>query len=214
MDRNPKQIVASGYDRITEAYLRLVESMGGSHVREKYLQVLEERVAAGGRVLELGCGAGTPMTRALSARFRTLGIEISSKQLALARENAPLASLLRGDMVRLPFRDGAFDAVAAFYSMTHVPRVEHVSLLSEIARVLQPDGCAVLTMGSGDNPDGIDEDWLGAPMFFSHFDGDRNVALVREAGFEIVTAEDERELEYGIPVVFRWVVARRTAAGS
>ena len=213
MERDPKQIVASGYDRITKAYLRLVES-SGSQVREKYLRTLAERVAAGGHVLELGCGAGTPMTQALSARFRTFGLEISPNQLALARQNAPLASLLRGDMVRLPFRDRAFDAVAAFYSMTHVPRAEHASLLAGIARVLRPGGYAVLTMGSADNPDGIDEDWLGAPMFFSHFDGDRNVALVREAGFEIVSAEDERELEYGVPVSFRWVVARLPEAGG
>lgn len=213
MERDPKQIVASGYDRITEAYLRLVRSMG-PHVREKYLRALAERVPAGGPVLELGCGAGTPMTQALSARFRTIGLDISPNQLALARQNAPLASLLRGDMVRLPFREDAFDAVAAFYSMTHVPRVEHASLLAGIARVLRPGGCAVLTMGSADNPDGIDEDWLGAPMFFSHFDGDRNVALVREAGFEIVSAEDERELEYGIPVSFRWVVARLPKASG
>jgi SAM-dependent methyltransferase len=141
-------------------------------------------------------------------------LDISPNQVALARQNAPLASLLRGDMVRLPFREDAFDAVAAFYSMTHVPRVEHASLLAGIARVLRPGGCAVLTMGSADNPDGIDEDWLGAPMFFSHFDGDRNVALVREAGFEIVSAEDERELEYGIPVSFRWVVARLPKASG
>lgn len=207
MERDPKQIVASGYDRITQAYLRLVES-SGSHVREKYLRALADRVPAGERVLELGCGAGTPMTQALSARFRTLALEISPNQLALARQNAPLASLLRGDMVRLPFRNDSFEAVAAFYSVTHVPRAEHASLLADIARVLRPGGCAVLTMGSADNPDGIDEDWLGAPMFFSHFDGDRNVALVRESGFEIVSAEDERELEYGVPVSFRWVVAQ------
>lgn len=213
MERDPKQIVASGYDRITEAYLRLVGSMG-PHVREKYLRALAERVPAGGCVLELGCGAGTPMTQALSARFRTIGLEISPNQLALARQNAPLASLLRGDMVRLPFRNRSFEAVAAFYSMTHVPRVEHASLLAGIARVLRPGGCAVLTMGSADNPDGIDEDWLGAPMFFSHFDGDRNVALVREAGFEIMSAEDERELEYGAPVSFRWVVARLSKASG
>jgi ubiquinone/menaquinone biosynthesis C-methylase UbiE len=213
MERDPKQIVASGYDRITGAYLRLVES-SDSQVREKYLRTLAERVLAGGRVLEMGCGAGTPMTRTLSARFRTIGLDISPNQLALASKNAPLASLLRGDMVRLPFPDRSFDAVAAFYSMTHVPRAEHASLLAGIARVLRPGGCAVLTMGSADNPDGIDEDWLGAPMFFSHFDGDRNVALVREAGFEIVSATDERELEYGVPVSFRWVVARLPEAGG
>jgi SAM-dependent methyltransferase len=123
--------------------------------------------------------------------------------------NAPHARLLRGDMVRLPFGAGRFDAVAAFYSTTHVPRAEHAALLGEVRRVLRPAGLAVLTMGYNDNPDGMDENWLGAPMFFSHFDGDANVRLVRDAGFEVLSADDETAPEDGVPVTFRWVVARR-----
>jgi hypothetical protein len=64
-------------------------------------------------------------------------------------------------------------------------------------------------MGARDNPDGYDDDWLGAPMFFSHYDGHTNERLVRDAGFDILHARDETEDEYGVPVTFRWIVARR-----
>ncbi len=204
-----KLIVAAGYDAITQSYLDLVSSMGGSGVREKYLAVIDELVPAGSRILELGCGAGTPMTRALAERYRVAALDISSNQLALAHTIAPAANCMRGDMTLLPMRDGSCAAVAAFYSPTHVPRDEHPSLLTEIRRVLRPQGITVLTMGSADNPDGYDDNWLGAPMFWSHFDGDTNVALVRDAGFEIISEADELEHEYGVPVRFRWIVARR-----
>jgi len=207
MPPDPRTIVAAGYDRITAGYLQLVES-GGMRVRGKYLDVMRERLPDAAGVLELGCGAGVPMTRELSGRFAVTGVELSGRQAALARENAPAARVVRGDMTRLPFRDTCFDAVAAFYSMTHVPRADHPALLSEIRRVLRPGGLAVLTTGARDNPDGVDGDWLGAPMFFSHYDGDTNVRLVRAAGFEILSSADETELEHGTPVTFRWVVAR------
>lgn len=208
MTDEQKRIVAAGYDAITANYLRLVES-SGQGIRDKYLAIIAREVTAGARLLELGCGAGEPMTRRLSAPYEVTGLDISARQLSLARANAPGARLVRGDMVRLPFQGDLFDCVAAFYSTTHVPRAEHRALLAEVRRVLCPGGLAVLTMGYNDNPDGIDPDWMGAPMFFSHYGGDANVSLVREAGFEVLQADDETAPEHGRPVTFRWVVARR-----
>lgn len=202
-----KRVVASGYDRITRGFLDLVEAMPWT-VRAKYLDVLRGSLPAGARVLELGCGAGVPMTRALAERFDVVGLDISSHQLALARANAPAASLLRGDMVRLPFAGACFDAVAAFYSMTHVPRAEHAALLADVRRVLRTGALLVMTTGAGDVSDFYDEDWLGAPMFFSHFDGATNTRLVEEAGFTIISGEDEPEMERDQPVCFHWIVAR------
>lgn len=203
---DPKQIVAEGYNQITQSYLQLVESMGMA-VREKYLNLLLNRLPANAQVLELGCGAGIPMTKILSERFQVTGIDISSQQLALANQNVPQAKFIQSDMVNLSFPDNYFDAVVAFYSMTHVPRNEHEQLLNNIYRMLKPAGLMVATMGYGDLPDDVSPNWLGSPMFFSHFDGDTNLRLVQQTGFNVIQVEDEMESEYGKLVCFRWIVA-------
>jgi ubiquinone/menaquinone biosynthesis C-methylase UbiE len=194
-----KQIVASGYDRLTDRYLELVGSMGPA-VRQKYLEIIFKNIPAGARVLELGCGSGVPMTRALAKYFRVTGVDISKEQLALAVRNVPGADFFLTDMTRLAFSGEAFEAITAFYSITHVPRNEHFNLLVDIYGFLKPGGLLVATMGAGDLPDSIEPDWLGTPMFFSHFDGGKN---------EIVSAADEVENEYEKPVCFHWIVARK-----
>ncbi|HET7924311.1 MAG TPA: methyltransferase domain-containing protein [Rhodanobacteraceae bacterium] len=113
MSIDPRTIVASGYDAIAAAYGRLVADMS-PRVRDKYLGVVRDRVPRGARVLELGCGAGDPMTRALAGRYDVAAVDISRKQLALARTNAPAARLARADMTRLPFAAASMDAVVAF----------------------------------------------------------------------------------------------------
>lgn len=207
-DRSPKRVVAEGYDRITRRYLALVKSMDPA-VRQKYLAVLDAALADGARVLELGCGAGVPITEHLARRFRVTGLDLSPGQLDMARRCVATAEFVRGDMAALAFADAAFDAVVAFYAIIHVPRDEHGQVLAEAFRVLRPGGLLVMTAGTGESADVVEEDWLGAPMFFSHFDGDTTERLVSGTGFEVMTARDERELEYGVPVQFRWIVARK-----
>jgi len=46
----------------------------------------------------------------------------------------------------------------------------------------------------------VDNDWLGAPMYFSHYDAKTNIQLAREE-----TADED-----GIPSTFLWVVARKS----
>jgi ubiquinone/menaquinone biosynthesis C-methylase UbiE len=204
----PKRVVAAGYDRIGEAYMDLVRS-GGYGVRERWLGAYLERLPGGATVLDLGCGSGDPMTQRLAERARVTGLDISSGQLGRAVVGAPGASFVQGDMVRLPFCDGAFDGTSAFYSMTHVPRAEHAALLSDVRRVLRPEGWLCVTMGAADVDDWHEADWMGAPNFFSHFGSARNDELVAEAGFSIAISQDETELEYGQPVTFHWVLAQK-----
>lgn len=207
MDK-PKQIVARGYDGINQNYLNLIESMGLA-VREKYLDIITEYLPKGALILELGCGVGVPMTWRLARHFKVVGVDISREQLAMATCNVPEADFILADMTRLSFIEGTFDAVAAFYCITHVPRDEHYRLLDNIYRMLKPAGLFVATMGAGDLPDSVEPDWLGMPMFFSHFDGNTNEELVKEIGFDIIRAKDEWEQEYDRPVCFRWIVARK-----
>jgi hypothetical protein len=68
------------------------------------------------------------------------------------------------------------------------------------------------TMGAKSVQAGYEQDWLGAPMFWSHFDVETSLSLVCDSGLEIVAAREETEYEFGKPATFLWVMARKTAA--
>ncbi|MDP9272400.1 MAG: class I SAM-dependent methyltransferase [Chloroflexota bacterium] len=198
--------VAEGYDAIAARYLAWSSN---APVRLRYLDLLLELLPESADVLELGCGAGEPVTRRLAERHRVMAVDVSAAQLELAAQNAPGAQLILADMADASFAPGSFDAVASFYALTHVPRERHADLIARIVSWLRPRGLVVLTMGSSDNPGAIDPDWLGTPMYFSHFDAPTNRALVQRSGVRLISAEvvDEGERDPGAR--FLWVVGRR-----
>jgi SAM-dependent methyltransferase len=205
--RDPKAIVAAGYDSVAQRYLEW-SALQPSDVRLEWLGRALELIPAGADVLELGCGAGIPMTRALAAGRHVTGVDISATQVELARRNVPAATFLHGDMVALEFGPGSFDAVVAFYSLTHVPRDEQPALLRRIRGWLRPGGVFLASMGADASPDEVEDDWLGVPMFFSHFGARRNRRLVEEAGLVIEEARICVEPEDRHDARFLWVVAR------
>ena len=208
---NLKQIVREGYDRIAESYIAWVQSER-SETRTRYAQVLLDGLPPGASVLDLGCGAGGPTTRALTDRFNVTGVDISAQSITLARQNVPDARFIVSDMADLELPPGSFDAVAAFYSIIHVPRQEQPALLARIASWLRPGGLVVMTMGVHSIQTDYDEDFLGVPMYWSSFDAKTNQRLVTEAGLQIVRAQQASEAEDGQAVTFLWIVARKPAS--
>jgi cyclopropane fatty-acyl-phospholipid synthase-like methyltransferase len=200
------RVVADGYDAIAARYLAWSSN---APVRLRYLELLLELLPQSADVLELGCGAGEPVTRRLAERHRVMAVDVSAAQLELAAQNAPGAQLILADMADVSFAPGSFDAVASFYALTHVPRERHADLIARIVSWLRPRGLVVLTMGSSDNPGAIDPDWLGTPMYFSHFDAPTNRALVQRSGVRLVSAEVVDEAERDPGARFLWVVGRR-----
>jgi ubiquinone/menaquinone biosynthesis C-methylase UbiE len=205
--RHPKDIVARGYDHIAERYAAWSQTVRVEE-RERYTQVLSDRLPSGADVLDLGCGAGLTTGR-LAERFVVTGVDISERQIQLARRNVPLATFVQADMTTLAFPPATFDAVAAFYSITHVPCEEHSALLRNIATWLRPGGLLVASLAAGPWTGSTVDDWLGTPMYFSHRDGETSMRLVREAGLEILSARDETANEDGDPVTFLWIVAQK-----
>lgn len=205
---DPKQIVADGYDHIAERY-RAWSGYELSGLRAAHLAPLWERLPAGAPVRELGCATGIPVARALASWFAVTGVDLSPRQIVLARRNVPDATFIHADMSALELAPSSFAVVAAFYALTHVPRAEHPALLAKIAEWLRPGGLFVATLGASNDPGTFEEDWLGAPMFFSGHDAATGKRLVAEAGLELLRAEEITEDEDGRPVTFLWVLAQR-----
>ena len=204
---DPKRIVADGYDAMAERYLAW-SGLRPSATRLRYLALALELIPAGSDVLELGCGAGVPMTAALAESRTITGVDISATQLALARANVPAATFIQADMSTLAFDPASFDAVVAFYSLTHVPRDEHPVILERIHGWLRPGGVLLATMGADDEPGDVEAGWLGVDMYFSHFGAKANRRLVERAGFVVEHAEIAVEPEDRHDARFLWVVGR------
>lgn len=198
-----KKIVAEGYDQIADDYLAL---FGRSAVRAGKLAELVAQLPPRATVLDLGCGAGEPVARDLAARgFRVTGVDASLAQIERARRTIPEAIFIHADMTSVQFPTEAFDAVSAFYSITHVPREEHAALIRRIATWLRPNGIFVASFGSSEG-DWLGE-WLGTPMFFSHHDPEQAKRLVTEAGLRLELAElVEQDNENA---TFLWIAARK-----
>ena len=208
---DPVRIVEAGYDRIAQRYLEW-SGLRPSPVRQHWLGRALDLIPTGSEVLELGCGAGLPMTKALADGRRVTGVDISAVQIDLARRHVPEATFIHADMTQLKFPPASFDAVVAFYCLTHVPRDAMPALLARIRSWLRPSGVFVATMGADPSPDEVEDDWLGVPMFFSHFGARRNRRLVAEAGLVIDEARIQDEPEDRYSARFLWVAAHAPSA--
>jgi len=97
-------------------------------------------VAAKSSVLDVATGTGL-IAREIIERFgaSVVGLDQSAEMIreASARE-IPGLTLVRGDGQRLPFADGAFDAVTFTYLLRYVD--DPPATLAELARVLRPGG--------------------------------------------------------------------------
>jgi SAM-dependent methyltransferase len=93
-------------------------------------------------------------------------------------------------MSSLPLRAGSFDAIAALYSIIHVPREQHETLFAELRGLLRPGGRLLAVVGQNDW-EGSESDWLvpGAEMWWSHYDAETYRGLLPDLGFEIIESD-------------------------
>ncbi len=125
------------------------------------------------------------MTQFLAGFFHVTGVDFADEQIRLAKETVPSAGFICADITNLPFRESTFDALCSYYAIIHVPRSEHQELLLNFHKILRPGGLALLCLGAGDLPGDID-DYHGTPMYWSHYDSETNLRMMKENRFDIL----------------------------
>lgn len=185
--REQQAAVRDAYDELHDAYAATRET---PRAELDLLREVGESLETGSRVLDAGCGDGSPVAEFFAEEFEVVGLDISPAQLGRASETVPDAVLVQGELTALGFRANTFDAVGAFYSIIHVPLEAHRTVFEEFARVLEPGGILVFSSGSevwsGRNPDWLDS---GVEMTWSYPDAGTTEDLLGEAGFEVVSDE-------------------------
>lgn len=98
-------------------------------------------VDAGDRVLDAGCGTGQWLRQLAASGVtpaRLVGVDQSARMLDHARGLG--AELVRADVRALPFADASFDVVCVAYVLHLLDDSDVPIVLSEIHRILAPDG--------------------------------------------------------------------------
>lgn len=99
-------------------------------------------------ILDAGCGNGRDLIPLCKKGCKCVGIDFSGKmieeaQRELSKNGITTAELEIGDVTNIRFPDGKFDKVFASEVLEHVPDYDRA--ISEMARVLKPTGCLVIT---------------------------------------------------------------------
>lgn len=187
---NPKDIVRTGYDKISYAYRGDLLDQNDptiSHYIE-WLAELIPMVPPSTSVLDLGCGNGIPVAKLLSeAGFAVTGVDISPVQIARAQAALPNAHFVCADMSELIFPPQTFTAIVSLYAIIHVPIAEQPALLANIYRWLQPGSYFLATVGC-EVWTGTEENWLGVAdgrMYWSHADAATYQRWYADQGFQL-----------------------------
>lgn len=119
------------YDKTADVY----DSRYKDIQEEKYRIMLED-IQIKKPILDLGSGTGLLQE---FLKTKLVGIDISYGMLKHSKELS-----VQGDVENLPYKDSAFNTVLSFTAAQNLADVEN--MLKEIARVLRPDGIAVITI--------------------------------------------------------------------
>jgi SAM-dependent methyltransferase len=205
--RDPKEIVARGYDAVALRYAEWAGQIESPAL--EWLRDLDRRLPDGADVLDLGCGRGVPGTRHVARRHRVTGVDISAVQIELARHHVPEASFVHADALELEVAPGTLDAVVALHFFGHLPLSDQRELVGRVGLWLRDGGLLLATFGAGEPGEDVDQDWLGAPMYFASLGGDAYLPLLRDCGFEPLRDEVVVQHEPGHgDISFHWVLAR------
>lgn len=181
--------VSAAYDRVSEQWLATRPSQLYRTVA-RLLDVALAKVPAGGRALDVGCGAGVPITRELVSRgLSTTGLDFSKALLAIARREVAGACYVFGDVRTVPSSalGEPFDFIVAWDSIFHVPRVDHEVVFARLASWLAPGGTILLSLGGSAGE--FTSEMLGQTFWYSGFEPEESLQLIERAGLSVSHSE-------------------------
>jgi ubiquinone/menaquinone biosynthesis C-methylase UbiE len=139
----------------------------------------------GTRVADLGCGSGVFADLLHRQGYDAVGLDLSPKLIALARQKYPGVEFIEGDVEHLPFADGSLDGILLSGLVHHLPDPRRCA--GEVFRVLKSGGSFVAFDPNRMNP-------------FMYLYRDRSSPFYSPVG---VTENERPVLAHKVAAVFR-----------
>ncbi|HEX9294495.1 MAG TPA: methyltransferase domain-containing protein [Polyangiaceae bacterium] len=190
----------SYYDEFSKSYdkLRGSNDPGGYHELVDDLEVdFASRFAAGGDILEVGCGTGLLLERLGKVARSARGIDLSPGMLEKAQGRG--LDVRQGSVLDLPYPDASFDVAYSFKVLAHVEAIEQA--LAEMMRVTRPTGVVLAEFYNPYSLRGLVKRFGPAGAIsatkderavFTRFDSPSRVRQLLPVGWEVVASRGVR----------------------
>jgi len=191
------ELVRQGYRKAAIPYNEQKDtSILNQPIFQHWLSLVPPGIAA-----ELGCGSGYPVAHHLSSIWRGsanryIGVDLSEEQIDMAKQ-----TLKDNEIVSFTVRemtdwcrkqkDNSISGIIALFSVYHLPRSQHVELLTHVSRILAEGAPLLFTTPSNAN-EGLQERWLGnSEMFWSSFSVNWYEVTCTDLGLDFVAKSKE-----------------------
>jgi SAM-dependent methyltransferase len=178
----------------THAWGTQPEMFGPRHEHRLSMIVREaSALPPAARILDGAVGLGQLAQRLAACGYRITGIDYSIDAALHVRRTTGLPAVV-GDLTRMPFRSGAFDAVTTGETLEHLD--DDRGAASEIGRVLRNGGMVIATVPA------LEVLWSASDDYYEHrrrYSRSALTDIFRSAGFDVARASF-----WGFPTVLAY----------
>ncbi len=169
------------YDEEAVSYAAKTTDYSGYPGLKDDIDAFVHRIKSSSNILDLGSGPGRD-SRYLSTRgFSVVSLDFSRRMLELGRCSG--AAHVQANIAELPFRADVFAAIWACASILHLPLADHNQALSEMHRVLAPEGLTAVSMKAGSGEGWSEGKSIQRDRWFTLVEPAEFIAQMNEAGF-------------------------------
>jgi SAM-dependent methyltransferase len=149
-----------------------------------------DRLPAGSRILDCGCGPGIDTERFSQLGYLVTAIDLSDRFVEFTKKRVPNADVQKMDMRCLEFPEASFDGLWSSFSLLHIRANEVEKTLSTFKSVLSDGGLLFTGLHRGPKTEWVKtpisgmerytyvQEWIQADI----------EALVRASGFKIIVS--------------------------
>ncbi|QDY44167.1 class I SAM-dependent methyltransferase [Candidatus Pantoea soli] len=188
MDNAAFKAVINLYERHAQAFAALRPV---SLTERPWLDRFIRYLPAGGHVLDIGCGTGSPVAEYLLGQgFRVTGIDSSPSMIALCRDKFPQASWKVADMRQLDLGK-TFDGILAWDSFFHLCQSDQRDMFALFSAHARPG--TVLMFNTGPEAGEAFGQFQGETLAHASLSPEEYASLMQDYDFQIVrhSAEDK-----------------------
>ncbi len=184
MDKTGKTI--ESYNDCADRFVQVYMDLG---LFEKYFREISDLLKEGSTILDMGCGPGNGARFFLNQNkgYQIVGVDLSVEMLQHAKQYAPDANFILGDIRSIVFQQ-TFDAVIASFCIIHLSDNETAVFLRKTFNMLGPGGYLYLSFMCGGIPGFEKTNFSEQEMFFYYHAPEAITRVLEKTGYRVISS--------------------------